>query len=352
MKQRLDYIDLAKGLGIMSIVLGHIGTWLWSFHLPIFFIITGFLISHTKENNRPFNQIISQKINTLIKPYLLFSICFLGIDFIKFKFISEFTFTELLNNIYLTISFFGIAQLWFLPCLFFAEILFITLVKKQGIKSGIIICLLAFTSIIISLAIQNDIFQSTTIYILIHYFLISVLRIVYACFFIYIGYFAKEKFSRFFVNPLRKKYYIPVFIMLLLCILAKEFIHINDFRIALFGGNGAEAIFYLATSILGTLSLILFCKILGQLKITPLKKLLAFYGKNSLLVLCTHLYLPFIPITKLVLNILTSEKLKPLVFNLAVFIIIMVLEVFIIIGINKFIPAMAGRSMKKISVHF
>lgn len=53
--KRLDYIDAAKGIGILLMVLGHIWTdscaeiviWLYSFHVPMFFILSGMVVKYT-----------------------------------------------------------------------------------------------------------------------------------------------------------------------------------------------------------------------------------------------------------------------------------------------------------------
>ena len=54
MKERhLDYIDMVKGVGIILVVLGHSTyiseqalTWLASFHMPLFFIVSGLLFAY------------------------------------------------------------------------------------------------------------------------------------------------------------------------------------------------------------------------------------------------------------------------------------------------------------------
>ena len=49
--KRLNYLDFVKGFAILLVVLGHIydisnpiKIWLYSFHMPLFFIISGILI--------------------------------------------------------------------------------------------------------------------------------------------------------------------------------------------------------------------------------------------------------------------------------------------------------------------
>ena len=46
---RVDWIDLTKGIAIFLMVCGHIGlpgalsNWIWSFHMPLFFLMSGLL---------------------------------------------------------------------------------------------------------------------------------------------------------------------------------------------------------------------------------------------------------------------------------------------------------------------
>lgn len=52
---RIEYIDIAKGLGMILVVVGHCingktfpGTWINSFHMPLFFILSGLCFSEKK----------------------------------------------------------------------------------------------------------------------------------------------------------------------------------------------------------------------------------------------------------------------------------------------------------------
>lgn len=48
-KKRIDYLDIAKGIGIILVLVGHISKndeinrFLYLFHMPLFFIISGML---------------------------------------------------------------------------------------------------------------------------------------------------------------------------------------------------------------------------------------------------------------------------------------------------------------------
>lgn len=75
---RLDYVDVAKGLGIFIVVIGHCLTYagLWStrlfwyiyaFHMPFWFVISGFLYKRKDPSSYITNKVVS-----LIVPYIAY----------------------------------------------------------------------------------------------------------------------------------------------------------------------------------------------------------------------------------------------------------------------------------------
>lgn len=61
-KERIEYIDIAKGTGIILMVLGHIPAFsnnykfaykfIYAFHMPLFFIISGYLFAYKYKQNQ------------------------------------------------------------------------------------------------------------------------------------------------------------------------------------------------------------------------------------------------------------------------------------------------------------
>lgn len=71
--RRLSWLDILKGIGIILVVIGHIylnptvRDWLYSFHMPLFFLAAGLLY---KE--KPIVTDIKRRIKTIVIPLIRF----------------------------------------------------------------------------------------------------------------------------------------------------------------------------------------------------------------------------------------------------------------------------------------
>ena len=62
---RIEWIDIAKGIGIILVVIGHnfsdgeniiyLRKWIYSFHMPLFFLLSGILFSAKQESFKDFS---------------------------------------------------------------------------------------------------------------------------------------------------------------------------------------------------------------------------------------------------------------------------------------------------------
>ena len=93
MSKRIEYIDIAKGIGILLVVMGHNDFALvspfaykliYSFHMPLFFFLSGYFLNTTIG----FWSFFQKRFNSLLKPYLftLFLIYFVSVSFGKMGF--------------------------------------------------------------------------------------------------------------------------------------------------------------------------------------------------------------------------------------------------------------------------
>ncbi len=88
---RQSWIDAAKGWGILLVVVGHalrglhnvgllepvgwshaLDAWIYSFHMPLFFLLSGFFIE--KAVRKPLDRALKDRAKTILWPYLLWSV--------------------------------------------------------------------------------------------------------------------------------------------------------------------------------------------------------------------------------------------------------------------------------------
>lgn len=78
-KGRITWIDNVKFFAICLVVWGHssipeeLKVWLYSFHMPLFFFLSGNTFNEIKWKNN-FKKFLVSRINGMIIPYLLLSV--------------------------------------------------------------------------------------------------------------------------------------------------------------------------------------------------------------------------------------------------------------------------------------
>lgn len=139
MKTRLNYVDIARALAILSIVLIHsiaysahcyeIYRFVFMFSVPLFFILSGYTFNI--KNTETFWRFLKRKFVRIMIPYFVWAIIFL-IPYFIFGTDSGATGSEFLNIIYGNGAGAALKQntpLWFLPALFTTEILYYFVIK-------------------------------------------------------------------------------------------------------------------------------------------------------------------------------------------------------------------------------
>lgn len=121
--KRIEYIDIAKGIGILLVALAHadvsifspyLHQWIYSFHMPLFFFLSGYFFNP----KTPFWTLLKKRFNSVLKPYfvtiLLIYIASLSFTNIRFATV----FGRIAKSMYATGYYIDWVQLWFLPSLF------------------------------------------------------------------------------------------------------------------------------------------------------------------------------------------------------------------------------------------
>lgn len=141
--KRIDWIDYAKGLGIILMVMGHyqylnsdINKWIFSFHMPLFFLISGFL---TSSRNIECGKYIIKRFKLLFIPFFLFGFITYLLSFIIGK---GYPIQEFILNIFNNRG----AGMWFLHTLFLVNIMYLILYRLSKLKKFILWIILIVTS--------------------------------------------------------------------------------------------------------------------------------------------------------------------------------------------------------------
>lgn len=127
MKKRAEYLDIAKGIGILLVVWAHadgpFSPYIYQFHMPLFFLISGYLFN---EKNTV-RQFIAKKVRTLYVPFIFWNICFTVVSAtMEFQRYSQKEFWSTIIEIILTIGWNGMfsGATWFLASLFVVSIFY------------------------------------------------------------------------------------------------------------------------------------------------------------------------------------------------------------------------------------
>ena len=159
--KHIDSIDWMKGLCIICITMLHIENGLlpiWANYFISIFMITGFYVTNgwihglKQTESVDVKQFAGKRLRSLGIPYLWFTFIILMLDII-FYFVGHYNIDVIARDVYKSIVLRGIGTLWFLPVLFFGELLFVIFKSRQqsllGLLTGISIAI--FVSILIHL---------------------------------------------------------------------------------------------------------------------------------------------------------------------------------------------------------
>ncbi len=147
MNKRCEHIDIARGIAIILVILGHcclscsddVNRVILSFHMPLFFFISGALAKKCEPNN--LYGTIMHKAKTILLPQLLLAVTILirrgvphflsGKSFVDFNFLNGITY-------------------WFLPTLFACSVIHILLYSRINMEKKVVAgCVILFTLCII-----------------------------------------------------------------------------------------------------------------------------------------------------------------------------------------------------------
>ena len=352
-KQRIHYFDLAKGIGIILVVLGHLEFismplryFIVSFHMPMFFMISGMLIQITNEEKRDMKTILKRKFNRMMVPYISFSILYFFIEIIYFKLTGLSSWETIFDNVFQSLCLHGVSVLWFLPAIFFGEIMFLFIRKHFSHPLTILIVLVL--NIIMYFANNREkilyaLYPVPSYHIYLHYIIVTFLRCFFSMAFICIGYYIY-----FFLKD-RKILPVPELLTGILFMGITVYVSQVNGAVDLHFLVFSNIFLYLTSSILGSMGVILICRSLEHFSKTIPYRIIEYYGVNSLIVMATHInsyILYFCIVISMHFNKYVTHA-KNYIFCTSIMILVFLSEFFVIEIINRFFPFILGKPIRK-----
>ena len=147
---RENWIDVARCLAIYAVYIGHFGAdagrlspFVFSFHIPLFFLLAGCTFFFEKEKH--YGMFVWKKICSILVPMWIFSLLAIGLYVFQYGItgqqLKEFLWLIIKGNIRNT---FISNSLWFLSCLFVIEIVFKLLCYARSKIVLLVFCLGCF----------------------------------------------------------------------------------------------------------------------------------------------------------------------------------------------------------------
>lgn len=275
MKERLHFIDIAKGLLIISVVWFHMWTilrgscglshpmfdTLYSVHklyccffMPAFFVITGYCTNF----ERPFKNFLLANVKAILVPMVFLNLipCLLSFNMAALRYLIS------VDNWLWGLSF------WFLPVLFLSKLFYWPI--GFYIKGRLFGSILVLLMLIIAIALTEfSLFEN-------YWYWKSALADV---FFIWLGIFLKK------TKDLKEYilYLVPVYILLISIILYNDFDRPNVGMTV--HCSFTQLIPFLLIAISGCVSLIGCCQMIGKCL------WLEYIGRASLVIYCSHWFI-------------------------------------------------------------
>lgn len=340
--KRIAYLDLARGMGMVLVVMGHVEYMnptilqsIYVFHMPLFFLLSGILIWEKQEEKKNFIDVLKKKGRTILFPYALFSVLTIGIEAFRLLVKNLDEWDTLFFKVYQTICLQGVSVLWFLPALFISESVFIGIRKR--LHTGPLIgcaCLLTTVTAILS-QYEKVLYEQhiqSTIWRYGHEIWSMLLRNLFCVGFICIGYLLAKYWLGYWNRVWQQ--ILAVGICLLLCVWLLPPCAGSEIR---YMSVGSLPLFFSAATA-GSLLVISVCRLLAMLPVPIMKKPLAFYGQNSLIVMATHMELRVLYVS---INLVTFLKLSGgnnTLLCISIIVLVLLLEVPVIWIFNIFLP--------------
>ena len=276
-KKRIKYLDVAKAIGIILVIIGHVSqnrvitSIIYSFHMPLFFILSGYV--YHKGNTK-------RKVKKILIPYFVFSI----ISYLYWICIERNLRDQNENPVKLFLNIFIAragsenylfnAVMWFLPCLLVTQLMFEGInkfIKNKYIKVIMIVLLSIMGYILGKIEIFRLPFTLDVAFMaLLFYSLGYWLRLIEN------KYNLVEKINKSLKNRIRTS---TILVFLFICLIGLVYINgpinMNEIKYNIY-------LLSVMNSCIGSAIIIIISVLIDN------NKILEYIGKNTLIIMCTH----------------------------------------------------------------
>lgn len=265
---RRNDFDYAKGIAMVLIIIGHaIGMsefelkLIYSFHVPLFFVISGMLLYYTNTVEKTWVHIIKSWAEHMLIPVIFWEM----VLSLFYCFAKKISVLQLFKNS-ITLNF-NLSVLWFIPCLLLAEIIWIIIIKAWKKEMSIYaICIIIICSAVVAELVTNLFFR----------------RVLIATVFVIFGYGIEQ-------SRVRKKsaynYSISIMTNITLVIIWSATTLLN-LRVDLSAGVLGNIFLYYIHSLAGCLIVIIICEWLPERL-----PVVGWIGRHTMGFLVTHVFI-------------------------------------------------------------
>ncbi len=322
MKNRVGYFDIAKGIGIILVIIGHIEymplalrEYIVTFHMPAFFVISGMLMNLTNEKDRSAKVLIKHKLQRIMIPYFVFSVIYPVFELIKYGITGEGYSTKLfIQELLVGLSMTGVSVLWFLPALFFSELIVLYFIKNRKRPVFIVIGIAVLTGAwFLAFPIPS--------------MALFLWRTIYCTVLVLFGYMLYPAVNRAAGIPvLSILLSVAMFVILAFTGPANDIVDLHY----IVTGN---IFLYYTNALMGSIALILLSAVIDRYAAKPFSGAIRFYGQHSLFIMLTHMNFMILFVAEKIAFWLSGivPRGKDLIFNLTAVSVTILIETVLIL---------------------